>query len=43
MTQTPMATPTELFRWWINDERTGKRPLHAGIRPPSETPYVDSD
>jgi hypothetical protein len=20
-----MATPTEFFRWWITDERTGKR------------------
>jgi len=22
-----MATPTEFFRWWIVDERTGKRRL----------------
>jgi hypothetical protein len=22
-----MSTPTEYFRWWITDERTGKRRL----------------
>ena len=34
MTQTPMATPTELFRWWINDERTGnENPPGAVTRP----------
>jgi hypothetical protein len=45
-----MSTPTECFRWWITDERTGKRRLtryamtreQAGERFPDAEPDLQS-